>query len=94
MYQSILIKDFLDLIYLLRCSEFKLEDSWKKTVLLMLDWLSAMTHSDGEIAYFNDSTKGIALPLNRLLDYASAIGLRVNSVRSNRGLDLSSKRLL
>ena len=49
-----------------------------KTVLLMLDWLSAMTHSDGEIAYFNnDSTKGIALPLNRLLDYASAIGLRL-----------------
>ena len=67
---------------MLGCS-FKLEDSGK-TVLLMLDWLSAMTHSDGEIAYFNDSTKGIALPLNRLLDYASAIGLRVNSVRSNK----------
>ena len=84
MYQSILIKDFLDLIYLIECSEFKLEDSWKTTVLLMLDWLSAMTHSDGEIAYFNDSAKGIALPLNRLMDYASAIGLKVNSVRSNQ----------
>jgi uncharacterized heparinase superfamily protein len=41
----------------------------------MLGWLQAMTHPDGDIAFFNDAAFGIAPPLAQLADYAGRLGI-------------------
>ena len=42
----------------------------------MLDWLAAMTHPDGRIAFFNDGAFGIAAESADLDAYARRLGLR------------------
>jgi uncharacterized heparinase superfamily protein len=41
----------------------------------MLNWLSRMTHPDGQPAYFNDTTTGVAATLAELRDYAGRLGI-------------------
>jgi hypothetical protein len=41
----------------------------------MLSWLELMTHPDGEIPFFNDSTMGVAATLAQLREYAVRLGI-------------------
>ena len=77
MYHAIILEDLLDLIQLaLRWPgviDAGTVAGWRQTAGRMLGWLAAMTHPDGEIAFFNDAAIGIAPSLAALTAYASAL---------------------
>ena len=76
MYHSLLMEDLLDL-FNLHCAYGKpMDASWRETIAKMYTWLSAMTHPDGEIAFFNDAASGIAPKALELGDYARRLGMR------------------
>jgi uncharacterized heparinase superfamily protein len=78
MYHAMLTEDLLDLVQLAqRAPGIPASDveAWQQAATRMLDWLGAMTHPDGEIAFFNDAAFGIAPPLAALRAYAQALGL-------------------
>jgi len=79
MYHCILLWDLLDLINLANIAlepllKNRLE-SWKNTATKAFDWLNVMTHPDGEVAFFNDSTIGIAASPSQLKRYAATLNL-------------------
>lgn len=49
----------------------------------MFRWLRVMSHPDGEIAFFNDSTFGVAPNLSTLKSYAESLGLYVDELPLN-----------
>lgn len=79
MYHAILLEDLLDLIQLDRVYPGVLPaadvESWRNKADRMLGWLQAMTHPDGEIAFFNDAAFDIAPGPGALFDYARAVAL-------------------
>jgi uncharacterized heparinase superfamily protein len=69
MYHAIMLRGYLDIINILpqgHSSLPLLTDSAKQ----MTDFLVSVTHPDGNIALFNDSTHEIALPTAALAEYA------------------------
>jgi uncharacterized heparinase superfamily protein len=81
MYHAIILEDLLDLVQLALLWPGVIEAAtvaaWRRDAGRMLDWLQAMTHPDGEIAFFNDAAIGIAPNLAALTVYASALGVVV-----------------
>jgi uncharacterized heparinase superfamily protein len=77
MYHALILEDILDLLNI----ALRLEtDSAREIVSLlapqvepMLRWLAAMSHPDGEIAFFNDAAFGIAPTPSQLHCYARGI---------------------
>ncbi len=67
MYHSIILEDILDLINISR--------EMKDTAAKMLTWLESMCHPDGEIAFFNDASCGIAQTPKTLFEYAAKLGI-------------------
>jgi len=80
MYHALMVEDLLDLL--------ALEGAYRLAPLVpmvervhallpgALDWLSAMSHPDGDVAFFNDSAIGIAPSNAELWAYAERLGLR------------------
>jgi len=79
MYQGIMLEDVLDLLNLARTYPDKMDNKLQlvlqKTAQKMLSWYAAMTHPNGEPAFFNDSANGIAKQYSVLKDYAKRLGL-------------------
>lgn len=79
MYHCILLWDLLDLINLANIALEPLLinrlESWKNTAAKAFEWLKVMTHPDGEVAFFNDSTIGIAASPSQLKQYAATLNL-------------------
>ena len=79
MYHSLALEDMLDLINLFNAYPYVrnnwsgLIDSWTSFIPKMAYWLQVMCHSDGEISFFNDTAKGIALPPAKLSSYAKQL---------------------
>jgi uncharacterized heparinase superfamily protein len=48
--------------------------AWIASSQQMFTWLQALTHSDNEIAFFNDAALGIAPSLKELADYQRRLG--------------------
>lgn len=81
MYHELALEDVLDLCNL----EAKFsgvvpklaeqQPAWRARVGPMRDWLAAMSHPDGEIAFFNDAAFGISPSPRELDDYAIRLGL-------------------
>ena len=83
MYHALALEDVLDLMNLMQAypsREFGQRRNFSRSLpeiaAKMLAWLRAMTHPDGEIAFFNDAATGIALVPAALLAYASKLGVR------------------
>lgn len=78
MYHAIILEDLLDLHNLARTygvSQRQPLDRLPGVISRMRTWLAALTHPDGELAFFNDSAFGIA-PARALLEsYAGRLGL-------------------
>ncbi|MFM2112681.1 MAG: hypothetical protein RLZZ271_1341, partial [Pseudomonadota bacterium] len=76
MYHAIFLEDLLDLIQASEVWPGKLDiqtaSSWRATASRMLGWLDGMTHTDGDIALFNDAASGIA-PLPRQIAAAAGV---------------------
>lgn len=80
MYHAIVFEDLLDLIHFGSygtVADSDLIENWKQRASLMLTHLNFLLHPDGELAFFNDTTMGIALPASSLIRYAEQLGVRV-----------------
>jgi uncharacterized heparinase superfamily protein len=77
MYHSIILEDLLDLVNLTQVfpiSELRWTDGLQPILARMQRWLRAMTHPDGQIAFFNDAAFGIAADPDALDRYARQLG--------------------
>ena len=87
MYHSILLWDLCDLVNLADRTGvpelLQRAPEWRKTIERGLRWLRAMSHPDGEIAFFNDSAFGIAPKPCEIEDYAAMLGVNVPSRSSS-----------
>lgn len=81
MYHAIVLEDLLDLVQLAMLYPQRLSqafrDEWTRLTKSMFVWLSAMSHPDGGISFFNDATHGIAPDLAALTRYAEVLGILV-----------------
>lgn len=82
MYHALALEDVLDLVNITRrysaalsVDQQELSAAWTVRACLMRRWLAALSHPDGDIAFFNDAAFGIA-PANTELE-AYAVGLGV-----------------
>jgi len=78
MYHAIILEDVLDLIQLSQIFPAALaakRQAWQVLAARMLGWLAAMTHTDGEVAFFNDAAAGIARAHADLSTYAARFGI-------------------
>ena len=79
MYHSLIEEDLLDLVNLARAypgmAPSSVTVTWAKALQRMRDWLVAMSHPDGEIAFFNDAAHGMAPSPCELEAYAERLGL-------------------
>lgn len=79
MYHALILWDICDLIYLAQSTENiplkKRLPMWQAILTRGLHWLLAMIHPDGEIAFFNDSTLGVAPTYKQLKDYATFLDI-------------------
>lgn len=86
MYHTIILEDLLDLIQLAQRWPGTMDPAvvteWRRLALRMLDWLAAMTHPDGGIAFFNDAAFGIAPKLADLGAYADEFGVVAGGLKS------------
>ena len=80
MYHAIILEDFLDLVNGIKAlghGDSKANDldrTLRDRIPAMLEWLSIMCHSDGDIAFFNDAALGIGSRLADLTAYAGRLG--------------------
>jgi len=85
MYHALILEGLLDIYQLLsigkstverkaRPSLEKLEALIQKNVPSMLQWLSSLSHPDGNIAFFNDATGGVASHPRDIYEYALFLG--------------------
>lgn len=81
MYHSILLWDIADLINLARLSRLpallERAECWQAVFTKGLSWLQSMVHPDNDIAFFNDSTYGIAPTLTDLLAYGQFLDIEL-----------------
>lgn len=74
MYHALAVEDLLDLVNIARAfGRDDLAEAWGARVPSMLRWMVAMTHPDGDLAFFNDTAIGIAPSVGQLLDYAARL---------------------
>lgn len=81
MYHALAVEDVLDLVNLLRTFDSELEQEEQSLLAeleglmpAMLNWLSTMSHPDGEIAFFNDAAMGVAPSNREIFEYADRLG--------------------
>ena len=79
MYQCIVLEDLLDLINIMESYQLESEDFKRiyaklfDKAKLMGNWLRAMIHPDGHIAYFNDSALNVAAAPASLFSYMDGL---------------------
>lgn len=82
MYHALALEDLLDLHNLAAAYPDAIPERWRglvaawpDTLTRMRGWLAAMSHPDGDIAFFNDAAMGIAPAPAELEAYAQRLGL-------------------
>jgi len=79
MYHATLLWDMCDLYNLALRTEIQdlllRKHQWEGVIQRGLTWLALMTHPDGDVSFFNDSTFGIAPKLCDLEAYAKQLGI-------------------
>ena len=79
MYHAIILEDLLDLLNAASVWSGQVDaqtiTACKNTIPPMLDYLAAMSHPDGEIAFFNDAASGIAANTAQLDEYAQRLAI-------------------
>jgi uncharacterized heparinase superfamily protein len=89
MYHAIVLEDLLDLINLHAAYDVPVPPAWRETSTRMRHWLAAMTHADGDVAFFNDAAFGQAPTSAELDAYARRVGLNVLAHRQEPLLRLA-----
>ena len=75
MYHALVLGDLLDLVNVSRAYDAAVPAAWPAACTQMQTWLDAMTHPDGEIAFFNDATFAVAARAAQTAAYAGRLGL-------------------
>jgi uncharacterized heparinase superfamily protein len=75
MYHATVLEDLLDLVNVSQAYGRPPPADWLAAIARMRRWLSVMSHPDGEIAFFNDATFGVAPQREELDEYAARLGL-------------------
>ena len=83
MYHAVVLEQLMDVLNLRTVfpasttGELRhdLSDIVGEAVAAMLDWLAAMIHPDGELAFFHDTTLGASATYGELLDYSRRLRL-------------------
>lgn len=75
MYHALALEDLLDLVNVLRTFGRTVPAHWPSLIAGMRTWLAAMSHPDGEPAFFNDAASGVAPTSRSLEQYAQRLGL-------------------
>jgi uncharacterized heparinase superfamily protein len=86
MYHALALEDLMDLVNVMRAAGLPVPDLWEGKIAAMRSWLAAMSHPDGEIAFFNDAALGIAPLPWELEDYAERLGFVSTASASLRWL--------
>ena len=88
MYHSIMLVDLLDIYNLIRAYpdriSSKLDFILEKFIPKMLDFMESMSHPDGSVSFFNDSSIGIAPSKSKIEKYAERLGFSIKSINSNK----------
>jgi uncharacterized heparinase superfamily protein len=80
MYHALVLEDLLDVWNLAHAATTQLPEfhnevqHWKPLLGKMRSWLAALTHPDGTLAHFNDSTQGQSASTRELEAYAARLG--------------------
>lgn len=77
MYHAIVLEDVLDIIQIHHLFNQPLNPMIAATAARMLAWLQGVTHPDGEPAFFNDTSIGIAPTYKQLQQYAQLLCLQI-----------------
>ena len=75
MYHAIFLEDLLDLVNVHKSYCRSPPNNLENKVIQMLEWLKVMCHPDSQIAFFNDSTLGVAPSFDELLSYSDRLGI-------------------
>ncbi len=75
MYHALVLEDLLDLCNVLRAFGRAVPDHWPALIARMRCWLAAMSHPDGDPAFFNDTALDVAPTARSLEDYAQRLEL-------------------
>lgn len=89
MYHALALEDMEDLCNVAAVFVGAIPSRWKSAIVVwseridpMRHWLAAMSHPDGEIAFFNDAASGVAPKPLELMQYAARLGFpQVTEVR-------------
>lgn len=78
MYHALMVEDLLDLLALESAYRHPalapMVDRLRRALPGALNWLAALSHPDGDVAFFNDSAIGIAPDNTQLYAYAQRLG--------------------
>lgn len=80
MYHALVLEDLLDVWNMAQAAATELPEfhhevqHWEPQIQQMRNWLAAMTHPDGTLAHFNDTTQGQSAATRELEDYAVRLG--------------------
>lgn len=92
MYHAILLVDLLDLVNVMRAFSRKASkpfiDQLSVKINRALKWLRAMSHTDGAISFFNDSTFGIAPANEVIFSYATKLGFDLSETQSSGAIQV------
>ena len=89
MYHALALEDVLDLINAARVfGRDEVAREFEAHVPKMLDWLRAMSHPDGCVAFFNDTAIGIAPSNEELLRYALDLRFDCEETAETQAKDL------
>jgi uncharacterized heparinase superfamily protein len=86
MYHVIVTQDFLEIIYFMRLLNITVPDEFQAKSGLMLDFLEAVTHPDGDISLFNDSALNTAAEAADVLFAGAGLLDKEPSVYAKPGL--------
>lgn len=79
MYTAMAVFDILDLIKIGRITSRDTNSELNRNLCFIaqrgLFWLQIMSHPDGDVSFFNDSSTGVAPKISFLLAYASTLGV-------------------
>ena len=89
MYHALALEDVLDLInittyFSLACNRTQRQQvaKWQSVASDMIEWLRVMSHPDGEIAFFNDSSISVAPSPSELTAYAARLNVIPHEIDS------------
>ena len=81
MYHATVLWDLCDLVNLAYCSAdemlLKRVNTWQGLIERGLFWLQAMSHPEGDISFFNDSTLGVAPSFAICVQYAKQLHIEL-----------------